>query len=62
MKAIVIRTFWDMQDPEHPTYHEGDEFEGTDERVTGLEERGFVKAAPQPKKAAPRKRSAKPKE
>lgn len=62
MRAKVIRAFWDMVDPKHPTYHEGDEFEGTDERVKGLEERGFVEAAPQPKKAAPRKRSAKPKE
>lgn len=61
MKAKVIRAFWDMQDEAHKTYHEGDEFEGTADRVKGLEEKGFVEAIPE-KKAAPRKRAAKPKQ
>lgn len=61
MRAKVVRDFWDMQDERHPTYRAGDVFEGSAARVHGLEQRGFVEAIPE-KKAAPRKRTAKPKE
>lgn len=61
MRAKVIKAFWDMQDDKHPTYFEGDEFEGTEARVLALQERGYVEAIPE-KKPAPRKRTVKPKE
>jgi len=60
MRAEVIVDFYDLTTglgcvPEN-TYHVGDVFEGTAERVNGLVEKGIVKKLPQ------RKRAAKPKE
>ena len=61
MKAEVIVDFYDLTTglgcvPEN-TYHVGDVFEGTAERVNGLVEKGIVKKLPQRKR-----RAAKPKE
>ena len=61
MKAEVIKPFFDLETglgpiPEN-TYHVGDLFEGTAERVSGLVERGFVRKLPTRKKAAQKKSS-----
>lgn len=62
MKAKVIKPFFDLETglgnvPEN-TYWVGDTFEGTNARVNGLAEKGFVEK-PKPRT---RKRTAKPKE
>lgn len=56
MKAEVIVDFYDLTTglgcvPEN-TYHVGDVFEGTAERVNGLVEKGIVKKMPRGKRAA----------
>lgn len=56
MKAEVIVDFYDLTTglgcvPEN-TYHVGDVFEGTAERVNGLVEKGIVKKLPQRKRRA----------
>lgn len=56
MKAEVIVDFYDLTTglgcvPEN-TYHVGDVFEGTPERVNGLVEKGIVKKLPQRKRRA----------
>ena len=56
MKAEVIVDFYDLTTglgcvPEN-TYHAGDVFEGTAERVNGLVEKGIVKKLPTRKRAA----------
>ncbi len=61
MKAEVLVDFYDLTTglgcvPEN-TYHVGDVFEGTAERVNGLAEKGIVKKLPHV-----RKRAAKAKE
>lgn len=58
MKSTVIRAFYDMQDPARTIYQLGETFEGDAERVMELEDKGFVKAEPAPKKRAPRKKAA----
>ena len=62
MEAEVIVPFWDMETGlgccEENTYHVGDTFIGTAERVNGLVAKGLVKKKPQQRK----KRAAKPKE
>lgn len=60
MKAEVLVDFYDLTTglgcvPEN-TYHVGEVFEGTAERVNGLVKKGIVKKLPT------RKRAAKPKE
>ena len=62
MKAEVVKPFYDLETglgcvPEN-TYHVGDTFEGTAERVNGLVEKGIVKKLPQRRKP----RAAKSKE
>ncbi|MBQ9058527.1 MAG: hypothetical protein IJ125_05035 [Atopobiaceae bacterium] len=56
MRAVVIRAFKDAQNAEK-LYREGDSFEGSDERISQLEELGFVKAT---KVAKSQKKAAKP--
>ena len=56
MRAEVIVDFYDLTTglgcvPEN-TYHVGDVFEGTAERVNGLVEKGIVKKLPQRKRRA----------
>ena len=56
MKAEVLVDFYDLTTglgcvPEN-TYHVGEIFEGTAERVNGLVEKGIVKKLPQRKRAA----------
>lgn len=57
MRAKVIRAFYDIEDPKRTVYQVGDSFEGTDERVKGLAEKGFVEAVKEAK--APAKAPAK---
>ena len=42
MEGKVVKAFWDMQDPKRTTYNVGDTYTGTDERIAGLAEKGFV--------------------
>lgn len=60
MRAKVIRAFRDIEDPSGTVYQVGDTFEGTDERVGGLAEKGFVEKASEAKAPAkaPAKRKA----
>lgn len=62
MRAEVIKPFYDLETglgnvPEN-TYHVGDVFDGTADRVNGLVEKGFVKKMPQRKRSG-RKNKAK---
>ena len=59
MKAEVIVDFYDLTTglgcvPEN-TYHVGDVFEGTAERVNGLVEKGIVKKLPTRRRTAKKK-------
>lgn len=60
VKSTVIRAFYDLQDPARTIYQLGETFEGDAKRVMELENKGFVKAIPEPapKKRAPRKKAA----
>lgn len=62
MKATVIKAFYDLQDPNRTTYQVGSVFEGTTERVKGLEDKGYVKAEKVAEKptAKPTEKVAKP--
>lgn len=49
MKSVVVKAFYDAQDPARTVYQIGDAFEGTQKRVKDLEKRGFVKSIEEPK-------------